>query len=287
MKKSLPLLAAFVFTLARLLAAEDAPPPSAASLLQRILAEPGQYSQMCGGLFISGAVPLPIYGFVSPGELHLSAANLAKLRTRRAEVIPALNEHLAKLRVRIEGPTSVPKGGVIVTANTPDQLGSPLYEIVLGLDAVETLPVLLHLEDQIDGQLAKEVPTAMKGSLTPREISAWRAMVAQRDVLSVMLQLLRAQRFPPLLASSFEKIYADALKAEANTKGFHVKTPAEAKALNMNVRFDPIYHLPSNTHHQKPEVPFTPEVRVEVRDLAGQFLQTVPAGKWLVNTDAK
>ncbi len=283
MKKSLSVLATLGLTLTRVCAA--APPPAAAVLLQRILAEPGQYSQMCSLTPILPVVPLPIYRFVNPGELHLSAANLATLQTRRAEVIPALNEHLAKLRVRIEGAAEVPKGGVIVTTNTPDQLGTPLYEIVLGLDAVETLPVLLRLEDQIDGELAKAVPTAMKGSLTLREISAWSAKVAQRDVLSVMLQLLRGQRFQPLLDSMFEKIYADALKAAASEKGFHVKTPAEAKALNMNVRFDPIYRLPSNTLLQKPEVPFTPEVRATVRDLAGQFLKTVPPEKWLVNPD--
>jgi len=36
------LLAAFVLTLTRLVAAEDAPPPSGASLFQHILVEPGQ-----------------------------------------------------------------------------------------------------------------------------------------------------------------------------------------------------------------------------------------------------
>lgn len=285
MKKPLPFLAAFAFMLAPFVSAADAPPPSAASPLQHVLAEPGQYSQMCSGTLMIHAVPLPIYGFVSPGEFHLSAENLAKLRTRRAEVIPALNEHLAKIQVRIEGATEVPKGGVIVTTNTPDQLGTPLYEIVLGLDAVETLPALLRLEEQIDGQLAKEATTAATGSLNPRQISAWRAKAAQRDVLSLMLQLLRGQRYQPLLDSAFEKIYADALKAEAKTKGPKVKTPAEAKALKMNVRFDPIYHLPSNTHHQKLEVPFTPEVRATVRGLAGEFLKTVPPEKWVVNPD--
>ena len=287
MKIPFALLAAFVVTLTRTVAAEDAPPPSAASVLQQVLAEPGQYSQMCGTLMIVSAVPLPIYGFVNPGEFHLSTENLAKLRTRRAEIVPALNEHLAKLRVQIEGPTGVPKNGVIVTTNTPDRLDTPLYEIVLGLDAVETLPALLRLEEQIDGELAKEKPTAATGSFNPREMSTWNAKVAQRDVLSLMLQLLRGQRYQPLLDSSFEKIYGDALKAEANTKGPKVKTPAEAKALKMNVRFDPIYNLPSNTHHQKLEVPFTPEVRATVRGLAGEFLKTVPPEKWVVNTDEK
>ena len=286
MKIPLSVFAAFGFTLARICAGDEAPPPAADALLKSILAEPGQYSQICSGTMILPVVPLPIYGFVGSSELHVSAANLAKLRARRAEIIPALTEHLAKLRVRIEGAAEVPKGGGFTTLSPP--LGTPLYEIVLGLDAVETLPVLLRLEDQIDGELSREAPTAAAstatGALSPRGVSVWNARVGQRDVLSVMLQLLRGQRFPPLLASSFEKIYADALKAEANTKGPHVKTPAEAKALKMNVRFDPIYHLPSNTHHQKLEVPFTPEVRAEVRGFAEQFLKTVPPEKWLVNT---
>ena len=284
MKKSLSVLASLGLTLARVCAADEAQPPAADVLLQRILAEPGQFSQMCSLTPIEPAVPLPIYRLVNPGELHVSVANLAALRTRRAEIVPALQQHLAKVRVRFEfdGSSVGQSASVSVGINN-----GPLYEIVLGLDAVETLPALLHLEEQIAGQLPKDAAAPAGGSLSPRDLQLWSAKVAQRDVLSVMLQLLRGQRFQPLLDSSFEKTYAEAIKAAASHKDFRdLKTPADAKARNMNwVRFDPIYRLPVGNLGKPLEVPFTPEVRAEVRGFAEQFLKTVPPEKWLMNTD--
>lgn len=287
MKNPLLILSTLGFTLAPLLGADETRPPTADALLQRILAEPGQYSQMCGGRLSDGTVPLPIYWLNADGELHVSAANLAALRARRAEIIPAVQEHLGKLRVRFESDPSVVfhQGAVEVKPN-PDQLSGPLCEIMLGLDAVETLPLLLHLEEQIAGHLPKDAAAPADGGLTPRSYPLQRAKVAQRDLLSMMLQFLRKQRYQPVLDSLFEKTYAEALKAAATQEYFKgVKTPADAVAQGKPwVRFDPIYHLPIGSL-KKLEVPFTSEVRAEVRGFAEQFLKTVPPEKWKVNTD--
>ncbi len=283
MKVSLALLAVSVFPLAPLAAGEPLLAP--ASLLRQVLAEPGQYNQMCSLRPMIPEVPLSIYGFVNLSELHLSEANLSKLRARRAEIIPALNEHLAKLQVQSGGSGS--EQAVAFLQNNPDELGVPLYEVIIDLDAVETLPALLNLEAGVAEFLAKEPASVAAGSFAPAEIRPWRTKATQRDLLSMMLQLLRRQRFQPVLDSAFEKAYAAAIRTGADKDDLRdLKTPADAKAQGKTwVRIDPIYQLPVSIFAPKPEVPFTTEIRTEVRGFAERFLKTVSPQQWLVNTD--
>jgi hypothetical protein len=235
--------------------------------LQQVLRNPGNYRQICGFAVASYNVPLPIYGSAIQSELHLSDVNLAALKARRTEIIPALNKYLEEV--------------------TPSQFTVPLAEVIVGLDAVETLPALLRVDKGFTAWLAKMAPLPADGNFTKQSLESWRATIAEREVLSVVLQLLRGQKFQPLLDSEFEKIYATAIKERAGKEDLReIKTPADAAAKNMKwLKFDPIYQVPLGYLDRTTEVEVTPQLRAQVRGLAEQFMKTVPPEKWLVNAN--
>jgi hypothetical protein len=241
--------------------------PSPEELLQDVLRNPGEYRQICGFVTAAAKVPLPIYDSALQSEFHLSEAKLALLKARRAEVLPALNKYLEEI--------------------APNQFTVPLAEIIVGLDAVEALPVLLRVDEAFTARLAKMPPLPAEGNFTKESLETWRVTIAEREVLSVVLQLLRGQKFQPLLDSGFEKIYATAIKERASQEDLReIKTPADAAAKNMKwLKFDPIYEVPLGYLSKKTEIEVTPEVRARVRGLAEQFVKTVPPEKWLVNAN--
>jgi hypothetical protein len=172
-----------------------------------------------------------------------------------------------------------------------DAASGPLYESIVGLEAIETLPALLQLEEELTAEIAKSSaqPRVWTKALSPEDIQYWRVLVAQREVLAVILQLLRGQRYQPLLDSQFEQLYAADIKKSAGQEGLRqYKTPEDTKAKNASwVRFDPIYSIPVSKFNRASEMAFTPEVRAQVRGLATQFLKDVPPEKWLVQPPAK
>jgi hypothetical protein len=110
-----------------------------------------------------------------------------------------------------------------------------------------------------------------------------KGRVVQRELLSVIMQLLRAQKYPPLIESDFEKAYATELKKalEKDEDLKDVKTPADAKAKGMEwLKFDPVYNIPVTYIPEPPSVPMSPEVRNTIRGFAEQFTKTVPKEQW-------
>lgn len=290
--------AALLFlTLAPLSAAE-----TAAQLVDRLITTPGDFDQMCDApLPLDPKVPLPIYKLVADRDVHLTPENIAELRKRRAEVVPVLVKRLADYDFT-KPPKKVPderkfkEDTVERSGINPKQLSGLFYEMLLGLDAVEALPELLRLEEQLRSLLAaasadKNVaPPEVyldgyltmpqgKNALSKRDQVMSRGRVVQRELLSVMLQLLRGQKFAPLLESDIEKTYIAALKASAAEDEVlkDVTTPEQAKAKDREwVQFDPIQPIPITWIRNHPSLPFNTESRNKVRGLVEQFLKTVP-----------
>ncbi len=304
--------------LALLAASAFAREPSADDLIDRITKRPGDYSQLCDASDPIGPnVQLPLYSLLAFREVHLGEQDLATLRARRKEVVPALVRRLAAINlskpmpqtgeVKLKTPDpKKPDEGEIVTDSgiNPRALNGLLFEMLISLDAVEALPELLRLEDQIRDLLAASdsnpklapPPVQLDGfvrfpdgarKLSKRDELMAKGRVMQRELLSVMLQLLRRQKFAPLLASDIEKTYGDLLKARAQQEDLReFKSLADAKAKGEDwVRFDPIYHVPIGYLHPQPTLPFTPELRSQARGFAKQFIDTVPRDRWLVTDD--
>lgn len=290
--------------------AADKPALSPEKLVDSVIVQPGNYDQMCDSPPpVEVKLPLYVYGMVRDRDMHPSDAQLADLRARRAEVVPVL---MARLKAIDFSKPGRPLGqvkfkkddeAVAVSGLNPHALSGTFYDMLTGLDAVEALPELLRLEEQIRALIAAAeanpklpppavpmdgvlVPPAGKTKLSKRDVKMLEARAVQRELLSVMLSLLRGQRFAPLMASEFETTYATALKARAQEEDLRaIKTPADAKAKDAgDIRFDPVYNVPIGYMTKLVAVPFTPESRNAVRGLVEEFLKTVPPAQWKVNT---
>jgi hypothetical protein len=110
-------------------------------------------------------------------------------------------------------------------------------EIVLALNAVETLPELLRLEADLDFRLKTAEqdggaslpvldaagPVFMTGVDSASQTFSRRertfvSRIFQRELLSVMAALLRQERFQSLLDSELERSYLKYLKRRRKTK---------------------------------------------------------------------
>ena len=301
------------FSLARSFAAPDIAAGDA--LLDKVIRRPGQFDQMCDpSPPLSTQVPLPLFTYLLYRQLHVTPEDLASLKARRPNVIASLKARLAALDLSKAAPP-VPEMKFTDSSTDdhpeigesgvhPRELSALLFEIIVGLDAVETLPELLAVEDQLRKLLAfaddhpKTAPPPVRldadflvkrgvGPLSKRDRQIERGRILQRELLSVMLQLLRRQRYEPLLHSSYEKAYETVVRERAKKEDLRdYKTPEDAKAKGQNwVKFDPIVHVPVGYFIDPPTVPFTPKVREEVRGMAQQFLKDVPPEKWRQNDD--
>jgi|GEM_PF-1269144 len=293
--------------------------PNASDLIDQMIRRPGDYDQLCAELGpLSAKVDLPLYRMIVFRDVKLSAANLQTLRDHRAEVVPALVQRLTTLDflrpvppprdVKFRKPKpgeegDIPEGDAIEDSGlSPRALSGVLYQMIVGLDTVEALPQLLRLEEQLrsliaaaDADRKAPLPYAtpdgalnIKTKLSKRDQSLVAARVTQRELLSVMMQLLRRQQFGPLLTSSYEQAYAKALKERASEEDLRdIKTPADAKAKGEEwLTFDPIYKVPVGYFHEDPTFPFSREIREEMRGLVQQFIDTVPRAQWKVTNDA-
>ncbi len=296
--------AAFLLlALCPLMAAEKTPAPETATqLVDRMIMAPGEFDQMCDAPDpIDPKLPLPIYKLVADRDVHLSPENIEELKKRRAEVVQVLVKRLAAYDF-----TNQPKMPPVkrkyredmieVSGINPRQLSGLLYEMIVGLDAVETLPELLRLEEQLRSLIAKAsenkkvTPPVVymdgyvtmprgKDVLSTRDQALSKGRVVQRELLSVMLQLLRGQKFAPLIESDIEKTYGIALKAlvaeDEDLKD--IKTPEDAKAKGKEwLKFDPIHNVPQTYFREQPSLPFSAETRNLVRGLVEQYLKTAP-----------
>lgn len=288
------------------------------ALIDRVIVRPGNFSQMCDAPDpMSPKVPLPIYRLVLERELHPSEEDYAELRARRAEVVPALVKRLAKLdlskappmvgqlKFKESGPDTSPDEEKVDNSGiSPRHLSGLLFEMIIALDAVETIPELLRLEEQLRSLLAaadadkKIAPPVVPidGSLslpdgdkqlTKRDEKFLKGRITQRELLSVVLQLLRRQRYEPVLDSDLEKTYATAVIARAKEEDLaDYQTPADAKAKGDEwLKFDPILKLPLGYMRTPPSVPFGPEVREQIRGWAEAFMKDMPPTEWKINAE--
>jgi hypothetical protein len=303
-------LAYYLCSLSLVCSGETPNKATADDLILEKIAHPGTFSQMCAlPCPIPRKVPLPLYSTLRFRELALSTKDLDDLRARRSEVVPALKERLASLDFSKE-PPAAPKisfkpdsEDVENSGANPLQLNSLYYDMILGLDAVEVLPELLRLEDRLHSLLiaAQRKPTAdpphvekvwapitdneNEKELPRREEDIREGTIVQREILSVMMTLLRQQRFEALLKTDFEQKYATALKARAQKEDLReIRTPEDAKKPGKEwVRFDPIYNIPIGyIGGPDTSVPYSEELRNKVRGLVEQFIKAVPPKDWKI-----
>lgn len=296
MKWSHPVTFAIIASgfLTALCRAEEANPgPSADELIEQVLKNPGNYEQMCQVQWLEPNIPIPLFRPVLLRERSLSGSNVELLRKDRKAVVDALIQRLKAIN-------AFPDASNEAGANA-SQWNYTYCEIIVGMDAVETLPELLRLEKEYCDGIAKfkadpklevaslagdffRIEDGKENSKRSRhDEQVVQFALNQRELLSVILQLLRDQRYQPLLDSEFEKAYGVAVKANAKRRGW---TSTNKKGEEYKFDLDPIEHVPIfYMGLSEPTIPYTTKRRLQARSLAERFLKTVPPEKWIVSKE--
>lgn len=281
--------------------------PSGEALLSEAIMRPGGYNQMCSlPPPVPIDVPLPLYGLAAPRNFNLSGLVSKRLLEHRAEVVAALVRRLDAMDLAQPLPKPKPATGPMDSGLDAARLSGVVLDIISELKAVEALSAMLKIE----AQLQSIVDRAVKDSAAPvpdlevdginypqsldlydrvgtkvikmvkkanapeleRERALLRCRVFQRELLSTMAKLLREAGFQPFLTSSIEQAYGDAVKKAAEKLPY--KKPSD---IPENERFytswDERYTVPviGRTHGT---LPFTPELRAQIRGLVTQYLAT-------------
>jgi hypothetical protein len=273
---------------------------SAGKLLNEIIRDPGHWSQMCvASPPIPFDVPFPFYSLATPRYFSLSQENVARLQKARAQVVPEIVRRMGK--IDLSRPAKQKKDSFSTTDSDqdPNHLTGLLLDIILELNAVETLPELLRLEADLnfrlktaekDGGASLPVldaagPVRMTGvdsaskSFSQRE-RTFVSRIFQRELLSVMAALLRQERFQPLLDSELERSYLVYLKKEAQSEMLKgIKKPEDVSPKEKGwVTFDPIHGLPVIKHWLQ-FTKYTPELRLKIREWVNDFLKPLPGAR--------
>lgn len=243
------------------------------ALLDQAIVAPGDFDQMCSSSpTIPDAVPLPRNFLLMLRSSILSENVLMKLALHRDSVIPVLKERLAVLKlghVPPDGDDTKPREPLrnIVTYE------GPMMQIIAGLQGIECLPELLKLEqrlfeivDKMESDPSLPVPDFdfdntyfYKGSKTEERRHGCK--IVQREVLGLIKTLLLREGFQPLAESRF-------MAQEKNLKQTGPEKPNAPIFWQMPER-DTLFGIP-----------YSAEIRAELRGIAEQFLKSVPPEKW-------
>jgi hypothetical protein len=218
-----------------LMCSNAAAKPSAAKLLDEIILEPGHWSQMCATPSpIPFDVPIPLDSLLAPRFFSISQKNFERLQERRDDVVPEIVRRLGRIDLSQVPNAKAKSFSATESHQDPSQLTGLMLSIILELDAVEALPELLRLENELNSRL-EAAALDKRSSLPDLDLDSpilWAAMdqsapptleqlrlfatrIFQRELLSVMATLLRHRQFQPFLRSDFEAKYQAYLKQKA------------------------------------------------------------------------
>lgn len=277
-------------------AQEKAPTPD--ELIDEVVKHPTGYFQMCTPPSAPASdIPIPLYGKVVVRFLFVIESDVDKLRNQRDGVVAALGRRIDTMDPTMPAKTTSEKyddkGKMQNSGIDPAQWSGILGDIIIGLKASEDLPQLLRYENRVH-DLIKRAQSEPKLEIFPAQdleffffeetkpIAKPKALVTllitQRELLSLMLELMRDKKFQPMLDSDIEKIYATAIKARAEKEDLRdIKTPADAVKHDKKwLSFDPIYNIPIGPLEKRPELPYTEQSREEIRGLVEKFLKSPP-----------
>ncbi|QIF04289.1 hypothetical protein [Roseimicrobium sp. ORNL1] len=286
---------------------KEVPALTGAQVLDEAIAQPGSYNQMCISPGpIDFDVPLPAYNLLAPRHFFLDADSIIKLQSYRAEVIPVLLERLKNIdmaKLAKQGTKSAERRFDIQKSGlNPEALSGPLLQAVQVLQGVECLPELLRLEEQLHALLlaAEKDATAPLPLLELDSPVSWRELgskegtdarkgqiyacrIYQRELLGLIGRLLRKEAFPALDSTTVEKAYVEGLKKAAQDK--ELKDFKSADDIPWESRhwitWNKALNIPVYVHGTIVRVPYTEEVRGELRKVAADYLTTVPPEKRL------
>lgn len=304
--------------------------PSAVSveaLVDEAIQRPGDGTQICDAppAVPFSRPPIPAYGLSVSQSTFLSEPMKKLLRDRRAEVVQELVRRLEKLDLLNPPPAPTKRKKPILpplyppakpdevdfeteTDQNPRTIGGVMLSMILDLDAVELLPHLLRLEDQLyqlnakalqydaapvakidiggsvmwqgSGEDFKDVedwnkmPPALK-----RKQQLFDAIIFDRELLGVMVELLHRKGFSSLPTSTLGRIRTLVLRHRTLDEDLQkVRSEADIpQDQKLSIAFDRTAGVPY-WRWRVVRAPYTEELRNETRNLVQAFLdqKTLP-----------
>ncbi len=309
-----------------LTAAGNGPAVPIADLVDEAIQRPGDGSQICDAPEpVPYRPPIPVYGLAVTQSTYLSEPMKQLLRARRDEVVQELARRLEKLDL-LNPPTAPVKRKkpllpplyppakpdefefATETEQNPRSLGGVMLTVMLELDAVELLPQMLHLEDQLYGI----IKTAFDNEKAPlpkietggfiswqgqgeefKDVEDWDKLppalkrrqelfdvqVFDREMLGLMVELLHRKGYAPLASSTLGRIRTLRLRARQLDEDLQKiqsekDIPADRKDA---IAFDKDAGVPY-WRWQAARAPFSDQLRAETRGLVEAYLKgTAPA----------
>ncbi|WP_395740311.1 hypothetical protein [Prosthecobacter sp.] len=282
-------------------------PPAAkvdgATLLEECIATPGSWNQMCASVpDIPMDVPMPPGAQLAPRHFNLGGESQNRLLAYRDVVMPVLVRRLQELK--IAAPPSEKKPAVREeswpkrSGQTSTEFGPLIFQVVRSLNAVECLPEVLRLEQQLHELVAaaEKDASVVVPLLRLDSPSGWlpldhfRAIkscrIYQREMLGLMHTLLMQERYRPMWDSALEK----SLREEGHA-AFRKRHAAELSKytsyeqipyyLRDDIIWDEVKREAkiSKDASYPVDVPYTEGVRDEVLSLTRRYLEEVPPEK--------
>ncbi len=289
-----------------------------AALLKEVLAQPGGFSQMCSSPPpIPFDVPLTPGDAIAPRYFFFSDARRLVLMAHRDLLIQPLTAALAAINLKSAGVPEAAAPDPMNSGQSRGKFGPLLLRTAGVLNAVEALPEVLRTEDDLHDLIIRtgrdpsftpplldlnspvewtnsDRPEAARAALTgarndPRSRALFSCRVYQRELLGLMFKMLHAEHFEPLKQSkvlaAFKaegrrqlEVTLQTLKSEKELLSWQRRNPGIKKAA---VSWDVVE---GRTTFFKGAAVFgaivyTEAERAEIRQLAQDFLKTVPPEK--------
>ncbi len=286
-------------------------------LLDELIAKPGNFNQMCGTPPpLPFDAPLPAYSVLAPRHYSFGANSILRLQSYRKEVMLVLLDRLKNVDLSKAQPTPVMAKNWEYSRSNPRAFSSLLLSVALHLQAIEALPELLRLEDQLHSALLKaekdekaplpqleldspvgwstikvvddkkkqkaQKPTKEDKKSFERKTDLFTCRIYQRELLALIARLLREEKYQPLLASSIEKEYIAGLRTIANEGELKdIKSLADIPEESQSwIRWDDELGIPVLLHGSVVKIPYTETLRDDLRHMADDFLKNVPPAQW-------
>lgn len=252
-----------------------------AKLLDEAIVAPGDWDQMCSsGPTVPDSVPMPKGIFLLFRMDRLGENVLMRLAAYRDAVIPVLKSRLEGMKLEL--PPQLP------TLTYPPKPRTDIHEywpsmiqIAAGLHAIECLPELLILEQRV-AEIADKaatdpqfpVPKLNMDTVSFYRDERWadrhRIQIVHREILGLIKTLLMEEGYAPMAAS---KVVSEQKKADERD----TLTLDRAKSSGSSEKVAVWQTPPENGILG---IPYTPEIRTEIRKIAEEFLKSVPPEKW-------
>lgn len=278
------------------------------SLLAKLLAQPGDFNQMCTlGPPLDASVPLPSGSRLLSRHFNFNQASRERMQAYRKELMPALVSRMGTIQLASAN-TSVP--AALTPDNSgqsPSELGPLMLRMADTLQAVECLPHLLRLEEELHTVLAKAAtdpavslpklnldtlvmlqPSAgnkavpVEDTDVEREMAMVSCRVLQRELLGLIRTLLVREDCPGLKESQTEKAIAAAMKERLATALRTIKSedqiPADLQKVVTWSDYDKSAEAKEDAKFDV-TIPYTEATREEIVKLAKSYLKKVPAAK--------